>query len=213
MTHLINHTFIHTDFGIAISPDHSGKVRRWGGESVFVLVASVRIPFKALLCAEFRWCSQVMFQKPVGFDCFGRGTSAWPLTRSTFHLSPSFRCCTTPETATSFWRSASWYLLFSFRPDLIYCSFINHLNNDFSYWLFLFPLVGPLVVWRLWRHLEEDSWQCLSGQMVRNFFLVEIKFVLVCLMELKNKLCTATILFGWIRINVLVIWIFIEHWL
>lgn len=36
VTHLINHTFIHTDFGIAISPDHSGKVRRrGGGESVF----------------------------------------------------------------------------------------------------------------------------------------------------------------------------------
>lgn len=27
MTHLINHTFVQTDFGIAISPDHSGKVR------------------------------------------------------------------------------------------------------------------------------------------------------------------------------------------
>uniref|UniRef100_A0A673BW12 Sortilin 1a n=1 Tax=Sphaeramia orbicularis TaxID=375764 RepID=A0A673BW12_9TELE len=26
VTHLINHTFIHTEFGIAISPDHSGKV-------------------------------------------------------------------------------------------------------------------------------------------------------------------------------------------
>lgn len=26
MTHLINHTFIQTEFGIAISPDHSGKV-------------------------------------------------------------------------------------------------------------------------------------------------------------------------------------------
>lgn len=27
VTHLINHTFVQTDFGIAISPDHSGKVR------------------------------------------------------------------------------------------------------------------------------------------------------------------------------------------
>lgn len=27
VTHLINHTFIQTAFGIAISPDHSGKVR------------------------------------------------------------------------------------------------------------------------------------------------------------------------------------------
>lgn len=26
VTHLINHTFIQTEFGIAISPDHSGKV-------------------------------------------------------------------------------------------------------------------------------------------------------------------------------------------
>lgn len=26
VTHLINHTFIYTEFGISISPDHSGKV-------------------------------------------------------------------------------------------------------------------------------------------------------------------------------------------
>ena len=26
VTHLINHTFVQTEFGIAISPDHSGKV-------------------------------------------------------------------------------------------------------------------------------------------------------------------------------------------
>ncbi|CAF96817.1 unnamed protein product, partial [Tetraodon nigroviridis] len=33
VTHLINHTFIHTDFGIAISPDHSGKVMLTGDVS------------------------------------------------------------------------------------------------------------------------------------------------------------------------------------
>nr|XP_020448516.1 sortilin-like isoform X2 [Monopterus albus] len=33
VTHLINHTFIQTEFGIAISPDHSGKVILTGGVS------------------------------------------------------------------------------------------------------------------------------------------------------------------------------------
>lgn len=106
-------------------PLGKGEASAGGTEIIFVVAASERVPFKALLCAEFRWCSQVMFQKPVGFGCFGRVTSAWPSTRLTFRLSRSFRCCTTPETATSFWRSASWYLLFCFSPDLIYCSSIN----------------------------------------------------------------------------------------
>lgn len=34
VTHLINHTFIQTEFGIAISPDHSGKVSDSLKESV-----------------------------------------------------------------------------------------------------------------------------------------------------------------------------------
>lgn len=116
---------------------------------------------ETLLCPEFRWCSLVMFQKPVGFDCSGRGTSVWPLTQSTCPLSRSFRCCTTLKTTTSLWRSASWYLL---SPDLLYSRLrLPGTSKMTLCWLILLPPAWPLVVWRLWRHLEEDPWQRLSG--------------------------------------------------
>lgn len=38
VTHLINHTFIQTAFGIAISPDHSGKVRLGVKSNAFFLL-------------------------------------------------------------------------------------------------------------------------------------------------------------------------------
>lgn len=110
VTHLINHTFIQTDFGIAISPDHSGKVRYCAIFNIFSETStfySLERIFPHRCCLWFRWCSLEIFRRSTGLGCFARGTLAWPSFQRTCHLSRSSRCCTTPETATRFWRSAS----------------------------------------------------------------------------------------------------------
>lgn len=76
---------------------------------VWLVYAAFRIWMASLFVFNFRWCSLAMSQKSVDSDCSVRRTSVWALCRLTSRSSRSFRCCTTLETATRFWRSAPRY--------------------------------------------------------------------------------------------------------